>query len=171
MCLRFSAVIGELTRVTVESARQKPSARGRARIQPDRIALIYTGNQVPWLGEVLYSAFNATAGFGAQLDLRASSSFTRKALEKLTLGVARNGIRGLLLLPPCAELLAGRPVLSEINVATIATAAPMPDMHTVRIDNRTATATLTEHLIRLGHRRIAFICGSPRHGDSKERRT
>ena len=46
----------------------------------------------------------------------------------------------------------------------------MPDMHTVRIDNRTAAATLTEFLIRLGHRRIGFITGSPRHGDSNERR-
>ena len=61
-------------------------------------------------------------------------------------------------------------MLSEINVAAIATAGAMPDMHTVRIDNRTAAATLTEFLIRLGHRRIGFITGSPRHGDSKERR-
>ena len=137
---------------------------------PKRIALIYTGNQVPWLAEVLYSAFNATASCGARLVLRASSSFTRKALEKLTLGVARNGIQGLLLVPPCAELLTGRAVLSDINVAAIATAGALPDMHTVRIDNRTATATLTEFLIRLGHRRIAFIAGAPRHGDSRERR-
>jgi len=43
-------------------------------------------------------------------------------------------------------------------------------MHTVRIDNRTAAASLTALLIRLGHRRIGFITGSPRHGDSKERR-
>lgn len=138
---------------------------------PNRIALIYTGQQVPFLGEVLFSAFNTTARFGAELVLRLSSSVTRKALEKVILGVTRSGIQGLLLLPPCAELLAGRPVLSEIDVAAIATAGPLPDMHTVRIDNRTATATLTEFLIRLGHRRIAFICGSPRHGDSKERRT
>ena len=135
-----------------------------------RIALIYTGHQVPFLGEVLFSAFNATAAFGAQLVLRASSSFTRKALQKLALGVARNGTQGLLLLPPCAELLAGRPMLSGINVAAIATAGPLPDMHTVRIDNRTAAATLTDFLIRLGHRRIGFISGSPRHGDSQERR-
>ncbi len=137
---------------------------------PQRIALIYTGHQVPWLGEVLYSAFNATARLGAQLELRASSSFTRKALEKIALGVARNGIQGLLLVPPCAELLTGRGVLSEINVAAIATAGALPDMHTVRIDNRTATDTLTDYLVRLGHRRIAFIAGAPRHGDSKERR-
>jgi LacI family transcriptional regulator len=40
----------------------------------------------------------------------------------------------------------------------------------VRIDNRTAAATLTEFLIRLGHRRIGFITGSRRHGDTMERR-
>jgi len=135
----------------------------------NRIALIYTGQQVPFLGEVQFSAFNATAHLGAQLVLRASSSFTRKALEKLALGATRNGIQGLLLLPPCAELLAGRPNLSEINVAAIATAGALPDMHTVRIDNRNAAAALTEFLIRLGHRRIGFIAGAPRHSDSKER--
>lgn len=136
----------------------------------NRIALIYSGQQVPFLGEVLFSAFNAAASLGAQLILRASSGLTRKALEKVTLGVARNGIQGLLLSPPCAELLTGSPVLSEINVAAIATAGAMPDMHTVRIDNRTAAATLTEFLLRLGHRRIGFITGSRRHGDSMERR-
>ena len=135
-----------------------------------RIALIYTGNQVPWLGEVLFSAFNATAILGAQLDLRASSSITRKALERLVLGVARKGVHGVLLLPPCAESLTGRAALSGINVAAIATACAFPDMHTVRIDNRTATATLTDLLIRLGHRRIGFITGARRHGDSLERR-
>lgn len=145
-------------------------AREPASAGPSRIALIYTGQQVPFLGEVLFSAFNTTARFGAELVLRLSSSVTRRALEKVIVGVTRSGIQGLLLLPPCAELLAGRPVLSEIDVAAIATAGPLPDVHTVRIDNRTATATLTEFLIRLGHRRIAFICGAPRHGDSQERR-
>src|SRR4029079_6666694 len=97
--------------------------RGQA---PNRIALIYTGSQVPWLGEIQFSAFNATASLGAQLILRASSRFTRKALEKLTLGVARNGVQGVLLLPPCAELLTGRSVLSGINVAAIATGSALP---------------------------------------------
>lgn len=155
----------------VKSAKQRRRSTSTAtRGGSKRIALIYTGPQVPWLGEVLFSAYNATASFGAQLDLRASSSFTRQALEKLTVGVARNGIQGVLLLPPCAELLSGRLVLSDINVATIATAGALPDMHTVRIDNRTATATLTELLIRLGHRRIGFISGARRHSDSRERR-
>ncbi|HET9472924.1 MAG TPA: substrate-binding domain-containing protein, partial [Steroidobacteraceae bacterium] len=161
-----------LVRQAIRSSGYIPNdeARRLASGGSNRIALIYSGHQVPFLGEVLFSAFNATASLGAQLILRASSGITKKPLEKLALGLARSGIQGLLLAPPCAEVLAGSPVLSELNVAAIATAGALPDMHTVRIDNRTATARLTEYLIRLGHRRIGFIAGPPRHGDSKERR-
>ena len=147
-----------------------PEARKLASGGSNRIGLIYSGHQVPFLGEVVFSVLNATASFGAQLVVRASGGLSRKALEKIVLSLARSGIQGLMLAPPCADLLAGSPVLSEVNVSAIATAGAMPDMHTVRIDNRTATATLTDFLIRLGHRRIGFITGSPRHGDSKERR-
>lgn len=145
-------------------------ARSLASGGSNRIAMIYTGHQVPFLGEVLFSAFNATARFGAQLILRASSSLTQRALEKVVLSLARSGSQGLLLAPPIAELLVGRPALSEMRVAAIATAGALPDMHTLRIDNRAATASLTRHLVGLGHRRIGFIAGSPRHGDSKVRR-
>ena len=162
-----------LVRQAIRSTGYIPNldARSLASGGANRIALIYSGHQVPFLGEVLFSAFNATASFGAQLALRASSGLTRKALEKLALSVARSGIQGLLIAPPCAELLVESTVLLEIKAVAIATAGPMPDMHTVRIDNRTAAAKLTEYLIHLGHRRIGFITGSPRHGDSKERRT
>lgn len=145
-------------------------ARSLASGGSKRIALIYSGRQVPFLGEVLFSAFNATESFGAQLILRASSGTTKKALEKLARGLSRSGIQGLLLAPPLGEVLVGSSVLAEMKVAAITTAGALPGMHTLRIDNRTATATLTEHLIRLGHRRIGFIAGPPRHGDSKERR-
>lgn len=161
-----------LVRLAIRNTGYIPNleARSLASGGSNRIALIYSGRQVPFLGEVLFSAFNATASLGAQLVLRASSGTTKKALEKLALGLARSGIQGLLLVPPLAEVLVGSPVLSELRVAAITTAGALPGMHTLRIDNRTATATLTEHLIRLGHRRIGFIAGSPRHGDSKERR-
>ncbi len=169
---QVSANTRALVRQAIRSTGYIPNdeARRLASGGSNRIALIYSGQQVPFLGEVLFSAFNATASQGAQLILRASSAPTKTALKKLVLGVARSGIQGLLLSPPCAELLAGTPVLSEINVAAIATAGAMPDMHTVRIDNRTAAATLTTFLVRLGHRRIGFITGSPRHGDSLVRR-
>jgi LacI family transcriptional regulator len=144
-------------------------ARRLASGNSNRIALIHSGHHAPFLGQVLLSVLNATATCGAQLILRASSVLSRRAAEKVASSVVRTGIQGLLLTPPYAELLAGSPVLSQIRVAAIATAGALPDMHTVRIDNRTAAATLTEFLIRLGHRRIGFITGSRRHGDSLER--
>jgi LacI family transcriptional regulator, galactose operon repressor len=156
--------IGGCGVVIVRSTRQRLASAGSK-----RIALIYCGRPVPFLNELLFAAFNATASCGTQLVLRASSGVTKKALEKLARGLARSGIQGLLLAPPCGEVLVGSPALSEMTVAAITTAGALPGMHTVRIDNRTATATLTEHLIRLGHRRIGFIAGPPRHGDSKER--
>ena len=168
---QVSATTRALVRQAIRNAGYipNPEARSLASGGSNRIALIYSGRQVPFLGEVLFSAFNATASFGAQLILRASSSLTKKALEKLAVGLARSGIHGVLLAPPCAEVLAGSAVLSDMKVVAIATAGALPGMHTLRIDNRTATASLTERLIRLGHRRIGFIAGPPRHGDSKER--
>lgn len=169
---QVSAKTSALVREAIRMTGYIPNldARSLASGGSNRIALIYSGRQVPFLGEVLFSAFNATASFGAQLMLRPSSGTTKRELEKIALGLARTGVQDLLLVPPCAELLVRRPVLSDMNVAAITTAGALTGMHTVRIDNRTATATLTEHLIRLGHRRIGFIAGPPRHGDSKERR-
>ena len=169
---QVSAKTRAIVRQAVRSTGYIPNdeARRLASGASNRIALIYSGRQVPFLGEVLFSAFNATASLGAQLILRASSGTTKKALEKLALGLARSGIQGLVLAPPLAEVLVGSPVLSEVRVAAITTAGALPGMHTLRIDNRTATAKLTGYLIGLGHRRIGFITGPPRHGDSKERR-
>lgn len=169
---QVSAKTRAIVRQAVRSTGYIPNdeARRLASGASNRIALIYSGRQVPFLGEVLFSAFNATANLGAQLILRASSGTTKKALEKLALGLARSGIQGLVLAPPLAEVLVGSPVLSEMRVAAITTAGALPGMHTLRIDNRTATTKLTEYLIGLGHRRIGFIAGPPRHGDSKERR-
>jgi len=38
------------------------------------------------------------------------------------------------------------------------------------VDDRIAAETMTEHLVGLGHRRIAFILGEPRYGASRARR-
>lgn len=46
---------------------------------------------------------------------------------------------------------------------------PGPGVTTVRIDNRAAQYRLTEHLIALGHRRIAMIGGNPRSLPARER--
>jgi len=44
------------------------------------------------------------------------------------------------------------------------------DRDSIRIDNRLGARMAAEHLLGLGHRRIAFICGPPGNADAEERR-
>ena len=53
--------------------------------------------------------------------------------------------------------------------ARIATATPEGSSCTVRAGDRDAACAITEHLLDLGHQRIAFVKGDPRHGASNER--
>src|ERR1700743_673364 len=135
-----------------------------------RIALLCSNHHSPFLAQVLLAAINASTAYGVQLLVRSSSSPTKRSFEKLVLNAAPSGVQGLLLIPPYAELLVGSAVLSELKATVIAAAGPLPGMHTVRIDNRSAARELTSFLIRLGHRRIGFIGGPPTHGDSLKRR-
>jgi hypothetical protein len=77
------------------------------------------------------------------LLVRSSNSPTKRSTEKLVLNAARSGVQGLLLVPPYAELLVGSAVLSEMKATAIAAAGPLPGMHTLRIDNRSAARKLT----------------------------
>jgi LacI family transcriptional regulator len=83
----------------------------------------------------------------------------------------RSGADALLLVPPFAEVLAASGARQELGVplVALATAAPLPDVATVRIDNRAAMRAMTRHLIDRGYRRIAFVAGPDLHSDSVAR--
>ncbi|HKE96568.1 MAG TPA: LacI family DNA-binding transcriptional regulator [Povalibacter sp.] len=167
--------VGAKTRARVRQAIRETGyipnyeARRLASAGLTRVGLIYANLQTPFLSQILLAALDATAASGTQLLVRNGKRPSKKEAASLALSLFRSGAQGLLLIPPYAELLAGNPVLAEARVAAIATAGPLPGMHTVRIDNRAAARTLTAFLVRLGHRRIGFITGSLRNGDSLER--
>ncbi|MDN3557803.1 LacI family DNA-binding transcriptional regulator [Halomonas maura] len=66
---------------------------------------------------------------------------------------------------PADAVEPGRP-LPMVNACEVLDDAPCP---TLRIDNRAAARTLTEHLIALGHRRIAMIQGPRRSPLTRDR--
>lgn len=82
------------------------------------------------------------------------------------LGIARaSGLEGLVLAPPLcddartvAELEAARFPFARIAPAQTTSEAPA-----VGIDDVAATVEIVEHLIGLGHRRIAIVQGDPTH--------
>jgi DNA-binding LacI/PurR family transcriptional regulator len=57
-----------------------------------------------------------------------------------------------------------------IPLVFLDTAKPRKNISTVRIDYRAAIEAALDHLCALGHSRIAFIAGSPKHQSSRLRR-
>ena len=136
---------------------------------PARIGFLYADVESMFINAALAAIAVAAAERGLQVVARRAVS-ARDALDAAR-DLARSGVDALLLLPPFDGILSGSAALAGLNLATasIATAAPLPDMITVRIDNRSASRAATELLIGGGRRRIAVIAGPLDHSDSVER--
>jgi LacI family transcriptional regulator len=147
------------------------AARRLAASKSASIGLIYSGGHSPFLDAILLSALKATAARGLLLHVRqcdwTSAADAAAVADELLLSEPA----GLLLIPPFAELLSGARVLEGVAtpVAAIATGGPMPNIDTVRIDNRAAMHAMTQLVIDQGHSRIGFIAGPARHTDSVKR--
>lgn len=137
------------------------AARRLAKARATTVGLLYSDRRTPFLDAVLVGTLRATNAHGLQLILRAGDGGTRKEAERMAQDLVRSGADALLLIPPFAEQLSGSRVLSKLGVplAAIATGTGMPDVTTVRIDNRAAMLSITRQVIASGHRRIAYVAG------------
>ena len=156
---KVRAAIGELGYVPNLAARRLAKARATT------VGLIYSDGRTPFLDAVLVGSLRATNAQGLQLILRDGDGGGQEAAERIAADLVRSGADALLLVPPFAERLSGSELLAGLGVpvAAIATGAAMPDMTTVRIDNRAAMRGITEKVIAAGHRRIAYVAGPADH--------
>ena len=85
--------------------------------------------------------------------------------------VRRSRVDGLLLLPPISENADIPRVLAELGVASVGIAAvDIPGYSWMLVsDERGAARQVAEHLIGLGHRRIAMITGPMKFHSAQER--
>lgn len=138
------------------------AARSLAAAQGTRIALIYTNPSAAYLSELLVGALDGASRTAAQLVLDTWDHMTAAAERAAARKIAQT-VAGVILPPPLCE---ARAVTSElaaakIPVVAIASGRFQPDLSSVRIDDFRASQDMTEHLISLGHSRIAFIRGHP----------
>ena len=152
---RVRAAIAELGYVPNLAARRLAKARATT------VGLVYSDRRTPFLDALLVGTLRATNANGLQLILREGEGVSRGEVEGIASDLVRSGADALLLIPPFAELLSGSAALAALGVpvAAIATGTAMPDITTVRIDNRAAMFSITEGVIARGHRRIAYIAG------------
>jgi LacI family transcriptional regulator len=168
---KFSRETRERVLAAIASLGYVPNSAARRLVgaTPARIGLLYAGVDSMFIDGVLAAAAVATAERGLQLIARKAAS-PEDALD-VARSLQRSGADALLLLPPFDLVLSGSPAFQALGLATaaIATAAPLPDMFTVRIDNRAASRAVVELLIAKGRRRIGVIAGPADHSDSLDR--
>jgi LacI family transcriptional regulator len=75
------------------------------------------------------------------------------------------GVDGVILPPPLCDSRQTINMLRAegVTVMALATARPMVDISSVRIDDFEGALAMTRRLVALGHRDIAFIKGDPQH--------
>lgn len=147
------------------------AARSLANARATKIGLLYSVFRVPFLDALLVGALRAANARGMQLILHECPDVALDTAVQGAHALKQSGADALLAIPPFAELLSGTPILSGLGlpVAAIATGYPLPDISTVRLDNRVAMRELTAFVLAKGHRRIGFVAGPERHSDGVQR--
>ena len=85
--------------------------------------------------------------------------------------VRRTQVDGLILLSPVSTVAAVPSLLAELGVPAVSIAAiPVPGYQAMLLtDERAAARNVTDHLVALGHRRVATITGPRRFASAGER--
>ena len=83
----------------------------------------------------------------------------------------RSRVDGVILLPPLSELEGLAEALRDLKLPAVAMAAVRVPAHPVMLvsDERGAAGALADHLVALGHRRIAIVTGPMRFRSAAER--
>jgi hypothetical protein len=135
------------------------------------IGLLYGGAPGEYFSQILHSIleFSTSAGYTVIVSnfipLDASSRAHVFEMSK------RKMVDGLILTPTCDN---DRVLLEQLSEAAIPFVRLTPAdtsslLPYVAADDRQGAAEMTEYLIRLGHRRIGFVYGDPKHHASEER--
>lgn len=145
-----------------------PAARSLAAGKLVRLGLLYANPSAAYLSALLVGALDECRARHVQLALeRCEEGEETAAAERLL----ASAIDGVILPPPLCD---SAPVLDLLRAsgtpaAAVATGRPGDEIATIRIDDRGAARSMTEHLLRLGHRRIGFVGGHPNQTASGER--
>lgn len=128
-----------------------------------RIGVLYSNPSAAYLNQLMIGVLEESSLNGAQVIVEKCGGMrSQKAAMQRLLEAAVDGI----LLPPplCDSPQAIRNLNgANIPVVAIATGSPAKSMASVRIDDYQGARAMTRYLLKLGHRRIGFIKGNPRH--------
>jgi LacI family transcriptional regulator len=143
-----------------------PAARTLAGVAVLRIGLIFRIPSAAYLGEYLIGALDRCSTLNAQLIVHKHERGEGEAEAAAALAAGR--LDGVILPPPLADAQLLTDALRAEGIMMVATGSvrSAPAMASIGIDDRGAAREMTRHLVKLGHKRIAFITGLPNHAST-----
>jgi len=161
--------VREKTRVAVlemiEQLQYTPNsaARNLAAGETTHIGLLYSNPSAAYLSQLLVGALIAARRTGCHLVIEDCEAETEAEFAEAARRFASAEVEGVILPPPLSESHAILSALSaaKMPVVTIAMGNKYKNALNVCMDDFGAAKQMTEHLIALGHRRIAMIRGQP----------
>lgn len=154
----------------IKELNYRPNVAARAaRSGSARIGIVLTNPKSSILGEFLLGAYGESTRLGVQLLVEPAIENPGKldALRRLI----RSGIDGVILPPPLGDSTPALALLRKEKIAGLAfaTAESHPSIPSVSIDDFRGASLATQHLIDLGHKRIAFVQGVALHSTAQRR--
>ncbi|WP_333681802.1 LacI family DNA-binding transcriptional regulator [Dyella sp.] len=163
--------VSESLRQRVQSAvaalnyRPLLSARSLATNRSFMIGLLYDNRSPSYIMEVQLGVLEACEAEHYSMMVQPLVSAAADFVERIEDMLVRHQLDGLILTPPLTDHPQLLDCLHERGVpfASIAPREP-EDCIGVMLPEREAAAAMVDHLVSLGHRRIAHILGDPEHG-------
>ena len=150
---------------SIEALNYSPNLVGRSLRTSGtyHLGMLHSNPSSAYLNQFLVGALQQSSVTGSTLVLEQCGGLNsqRGAVERLLGG----RVDGVILPPPLCDSKAALSHLREEGVAIVAfaTGRPVEGVSSVRIDDYEGARVMTEYLIQLGHRKIGFIEGDPKH--------
>jgi LacI family transcriptional regulator len=176
--LNESPHVGAETRKTVletiERLGYSPSTRARALASGRSflIAMVQDDPNAHVIGALQRGIVEACSSHGYELVVRPVHFANPDIASDIENFVRRSRVDGLIVLPPTSEIAAIPERLTRLGVPSVGIASvSLPEYPCMLVSNeRGATRALGQHLLELGHRRIAMIEGPAHFRSAQERK-
>lgn len=149
------------------------AARNLAGTKSYVIAFVYDNPNAYYVIDMQNGILSACKKRGYELLIHPCDATSENICQELTDMVRHARLSGLVLTPPLSEdpkVLAALDNISANYVRIIAgEAADQYGGLTVLVNDRQGAVSITQHLIDLGHKQIAFLSGDQQHESTKER--
>lgn len=168
---RVAADLRERVQASVRELGYRPNLAGRSlrTTGSARVGVLYSNPSAAYLNELMLGILEQSSLSGVQVQVERCSGIQSQRVA--TQRLLEAGVDGIILPPPLCDSPQTIRELDErqIPIVAVATGAPRPDVPSVRIDDYQGARAMTRHLIELGHTRIGFVQGDPKHTPTRLR--